>query len=195
VWTDGFFPKGLAIAAGWVDSSLLGAYDAADNNGFARNLSGLPSTDQARMITFFEGELARRGFERADFADTIPIPEIFYAQKIFEPAPCENGEGVSRTGTVTWSGGPARYVHILEPGSANPGAPPNLDTPEGTVWMVDVPWSEDAFTSGISYGETSGALNQRVPDGAAPALVEGATYTLYVQKDINNPLSRCTFTY
>lgn len=195
VWTDGFNPTGLAIAAGWVDSSLLGARPAHENNGFGRDRAGLPSTDQDRMITFFEGELSRRGFVPEDFVGATPIPEIFYEQKIYEPTPCENGEGVAPDGTVSWSGGPARYLHVLETGSANPGVPPNLDEPVGTLWMADVPWTADAFDSGITYGDVEGDMSQRVPVGEAPVLVEGSEYLLYVQKDVNLPITRCTFVY
>jgi hypothetical protein len=195
IWTDGFWPTGLAIAAGWVDSSLLGARPAHDNNGFGRDRSGIPSTDQDRMIAFFEGELSRRGFVRDDFEGATPIPEIFYEQIIYEPSACENGEGVRRDGTIQWSGGPARYLHVLERDATNPGVPPNLDEPEGTLWMIEVPWTAEPFESGLVYGEVTGDVSQRVPTSAPPALVEGREYLLYVQKDVMLPITRCLFTY
>jgi hypothetical protein len=132
---------------------------------------------------------------RDDFASATPIPEIFYEQKIYEPTACENGEGVARDGTMTWSGGAARYVHVLESGSDNPGVPPNLDEPEGTLWMIQVPWTADAFDSGLTYGVIAGDLEQRVPAGEAPPLTEGGEYLLYVQKDQNLPITRCLFVY
>ena len=84
----------------------------------------MPTTDVERMVRFFEGELARRGYTRDDFNDSTPIGGPLYEQSRFEPSECENGEGVSTNGNFSWVGGPARYFYLLEPGSANPGAPP-----------------------------------------------------------------------
>lgn len=196
VWTDTMWPSGLAIAAGWIDSSLLGAYPASENNGFDRSRSGLPSTDPDRMIAFFEGELTRRGYSREDFADFTPIPEPFYRQALFEPEACENGEGVAADGTVTWSGGGARYLYVLEADAENPGAPPNLDKPAGTLWKLDVAPTSGALLPGIAYGSTPEGATQAVPgSGAPPALVDGQTYYLYAQADLLIPITRCLFTY
>jgi len=192
VWTDGFYPSGLAIAAGWIDSSLLGAYPPEENNGFGRDLAGLPSTDQARMVAFFEGELERRGYSREDFADYDPIPAIFYNQQQFEPEACENGEGVARDGTVSWRGGDARYVYVLRPDAANPGSPPNLDTPDGTLWLLEVSSLDAAMPTGLTYPNGPARASQRI---AGADLVEGETYYLYVQADVGAPITRCLFTY
>ena len=54
-------PYSLAMMAGWIDSTAFGAFDPADNNGFAREITGMPSTDPDRMKAYFEGELARQG--------------------------------------------------------------------------------------------------------------------------------------
>ncbi len=192
IWTDGFYSTGLAISAGWIDSSLLGAYDPSENNGFGRTISGIPSTDQERMKAFFEGELTRRGYTPEDFAEVDPIPFPFYLQQIYEPEPCGNGEGIARDGTVTWLGGDARYIYLLEEGSEPPLSPPNLDEPEGTLWLLEVYWDEDPMSSGITYPEGPARAEQRY---AGPELTEGETYYLYVQADVAAPITRCTFTY
>ncbi len=67
-----FTDWGIGFAARAFDSSLLGSYDAADNNGFSRFTAGLPSTDEPRMKRFFEGELSFRGLTVADFANESP---------------------------------------------------------------------------------------------------------------------------
>ena len=192
IWTDGFYPSGLAISAGWINSDPLGAYPPEDNHGFGRSVSGIPSTDQQRMKAFFEGELLRRGYTEADFADFDPIPAIFYNQEIYEPGRCDDGIGVTRDGDVVWGGGDARYIYLLEVGSANPGVPPNRDQPEGTKWLLEVYWNEAAMTSPVSYPAGPARAEQRVVGGD---LVEGTDYYLYVQADVGAPITRCVFTY
>lgn len=195
IWTDDWNPSGLAMGAGWVDSSSLGAFPSTENNGFDRDSTVLPTTDVERMIRFFEGELARRGYSREDFRDATPIGGPIYDQRIFEPNECAHGEGISTDGTLSWVGGAARYFYLLEVGSANPGPPPNLDLPEGTIWRLDV--SHEA--SGINqatYGVSSENTRQGFPqEGSPAALVPGQQYYLYVVRDIGVPLTRCLFTY
>lgn len=196
IWTDSFYPTGLAMGAGWVDSTALGAYPAADNNGFARDESGIPTTDTARMIRFFENELTRRGFTRADFEDTKPFGGPLVDQLNYEPGDCESGEGVDAQGTITWSGGAARYVYVLADGSANPGVPPNLDLPAGTLWRLDVLPDDAPLSSGIRYGESVAPAVQRYPtEGAPEALQSGERYYLYVLADVGVPITRCLFRY
>lgn len=196
IWVDTMYPSGLAMAAGWVDSSALGAYPAEMNHGFSRVQAGLPTTDEARLIRFFEGELARRGYERTDFADMAPFGGPLYTQSLFEPESCENGEGVTRDGSVTWSGGGARYVYVLDTGSANPGVPPNLDLPEGVLWRLDVEHTAEPVRSGIAYGDLSEGTFQGFPkEGSAPELVPGNRYYIYVLADIGIPITRCLFSY
>jgi hypothetical protein len=195
-WIDTFNPGGLALVANWVDSTALGAYDAADNNGFSRDISGLPSTDPERMVKLFEGELARRGFTKADFADATPFGGPLYDQSLYQPSACKAGEGVKSDGQVVWSGGGARYVYVLASGSKNPGVPPNLDQPEGTIWKLDVAHIANPLKSGIAYGSTPEGSAQVVPASGAPApLAAGSTYYLYVLADIGVPITRCLFTY
>ncbi|EYF02278.1 hypothetical protein [Chondromyces apiculatus] len=196
-WMNTFSAYGLAFAGGFIDSSLLGAYPAEENNGFDRATTGLPSTDPARMAAFFANELAYRGQSPEDFAEANPTPEFFYQQSIYEPEACAEGEGMRADGTIAWSGGPARYVYVLESDAANPGVPPNLDLPEGTLWRLDVdPDAAPLAPGSVRYGEISGGAKQGFPAaGAAAPLTPGATYYLYVLADVGFPFTRCLFTY
>jgi hypothetical protein len=197
-FVNSFTDWGLSFGANVFDSSLLGRYPAEENNGFGREISGISSTDQERMKRFFEGELAHRGVDVAEYAALPPQPEIFYRQAIFEPAPCEEGEGVAVDGTVTWRGGRARYLYVLAEGSDNPGNPPNFDKPAGTLWRVDtLPPAVPMKTGEVTYGEIPDGHEQELPvDEAAPAaLVAGDTYVIYAFADIGQPMTRCTFTF
>ena len=193
IWLDGITDSGIAIMAGLADSAVFGAFDAKDNNGFDRLTTALPTTDVPRMEKLFLGEWKRRGFTDADAAKVGDFGGPLVDQRDFVPAACANGEGVDG-GKVTWSGGSARYVYVLEQGSKNPAVPPNLDKPAGTVWFVDVPTAASPVAAGLTYGELSGDLVQRVPAmGKAAALTPGKTYYLYVLKDIAVPVTRCLF--
>ncbi len=195
-WVETFYNAGLALGAGWIDSTAFGAYPAAQNNGFARTTSGFPSTDPERMARFFQNELTHRGLTRESFAGARPFSGPIYDQLVYQPTDCTGSEGVARNGTITWSGGPARYVYVLEAGSANPGVPPNLDIPTGTVWRVDVPWTGEPIASGITYGAVPSGASQTFPRDAAPAsLVDGRRYDLYVLQDVGIPITRCLFQY
>jgi hypothetical protein len=189
-WINTFTPYGLAFAGGFIPSWPLGAYPKEENNGFDRSVTGLPTTDVARMQAFFAAELDHRGLSPSDYADDDPTPAIFYEQHTYTPGPCEAGEGVSADGKVTWTDGGARYLFVLEQGSDNPGVPPNLDLPQGTVWKVAV--RPDAAP--VKSGEVTFGADQVLPaDGAAPALSPGKTYHLYVLADVGIPITRCTF--
>ena len=195
-WMDSFFDTGLALGAGWVDSTVFGAYPAADNNGFARTVSGVPSTDPERMARFFQQELAHRGRTRDSFASTPPFGGPIHDQITFQPSACTGTQGIDADGTIHWSGLPARYVYVLDQGSANPGVPPNMDLPAGTRWRIDVPPTATGVRSGITYGQTPAMATQRFPVSGSPApLVSGTTYYLYVLYDVGFPLTRCTFTF
>lgn len=191
---DTFHDTGLALGAEWIDSTSLGAYDAADNNGFGR--VGIPTTDRERMARFFRNELANRGRTQESFAGAVPFGGPIYTQMTFTPSACTGTDGVSRDGTISWSGGGARYVYVLEAGSANPGVPPNLDTPRGTLWRIDVPFTGSPINSGIRYGVVPPGTSQLVPamNAAPPALQSGRQYYLYVLQDVAIPITRCTFT-
>jgi hypothetical protein len=194
VWLDGVDDDALAMLAGWVDSTAFGAFPAEENNGFDRSVTGLPTTDVARMSAFLGGELARRGRTREDFVETPPFGGVLYDQLFYEPSACTGGEGVGADGVVTWSGGSARYVYVLEQGSMSPGVPPNLDTPDGTVWRLDVAHTAEPLASGVAYGSTPEGASQAWPtSGPAPALVSGRTYYLVALLDVYQPATRCLF--
>ncbi len=196
-WVDTLYNSGLALGAGWLDSSSFGAYPPEQNNGFVRGtVSGFPSTDPDRMARFFQNELAARGLNQASFAGGRPFGGPIYDQLVFQPSECAGNEGVTADGTIRWSGGNARYVFILEAGSANPTVPPNLDLPEGTLWRIDVPHTGTPIASGIRYGQPPTGTTQRFPASGAPAaLVSGHRYYINVQQDVGIPITRCLFTY
>ncbi|MFZ9886958.1 MAG: proteinase inhibitor [Myxococcota bacterium] len=104
-FVDSFYESGLALGAGFIDSASFGAYAPEDNNGFARTLSGFPSTDPPRMKAFFERALADRGYTAEDFADETPFGGPLYTQSIYEPSACTRGEGVTAEGDLVWTGG------------------------------------------------------------------------------------------
>jgi hypothetical protein len=92
--------------------------------------------------------------------------------------------------------GQARYLYVLAAGAKNPGVPPNLDQPEGTIWKLDVSPKASPLKSGIAYGSTPAGSAQAVPASGAPAaLVSGNQYYLYALADIGVPITRCLFTY
>ena len=194
LWLDHLSNGGLALLAGLADSSVLGAYPAEQNHGFARVDTGLPTTDPERMQRFLLAEWMRRGLTPEDAAQIPPFGGPIYAQRVFEPEACAGSQGVDAQGSVKWGNGAARYVYILAAGSENPGVPPNLDLPEGTIWRLDVPSNGSAVASGVRYGEAPVGTTQRFPaEGAPAALVSGETYYLYVLADIGLPLTRCLF--
>jgi hypothetical protein len=195
IWTDSLTDAGAAMMAGWIDSTAFGRFEPADNNGFDRATTGVATTDVARMLAFWEADLARRGFTREDFAENAPFGGPLYDQLTYEPSACASGEGIDAEGVVTWSGGDARYIYVLTPDSDNPGVPPNLDLPVDTLWRLDVDWTAPALTSGITYGSTPEGSAQAFPEsGAPPDLVPGDVYYLYVLADIYQPVTRCLFT-
>lgn len=201
-WMDSFSEYGLAFAGGFIPSWPLGAYPKEENNGFIRDMpdahaTGLPSTDPDRMAAFFKAELEHRGKTVDEYKGSLPTPEFFYEQAIYQPTACEAGVGVDAAGAVTWKGGDARYVYVLEAGSKNPGTPPNLDLPTGTVWKVDVRPDQTPVKSGaVTFGEVPGGADQAFPKGGAPpALTPGKTYYLVTLTDVGIPSTRCLFDY
>lgn len=190
---DTFYDTGLALGAEWIDSTALGAYPASENNGFTR--VGMPTTDRERMARFFRNELANRGRTQASFADATPFGGPIYTQMTYRPTACTGGEGVGANGTITWAGGAARYVYVLEASASNPGVPPNMDLPTGTIWRVDVPFTGTPINSGIRFGTLPEGTTQRFPAMGAPAALQsGRQYYLYVLQDVAIPITRCLFT-
>jgi hypothetical protein len=115
-------------------------------------------------------------------------------QATFEPRACAGSIGVKADGTIRFTGS-ARYLYLLESGSANPGVPPNLDTPEGTIWRVDVAESAPALRGAVTYGRIPVGAAQRVPANGPPrALTVGEQVYLYTLADVGLPLTRCIAT-
>jgi hypothetical protein len=196
IWTDTLSDSGLALFTGLADSSALGAYPASDNHGFDRSVTGVPSDDTTRMQKFFLAELARRGITEEQAKQVPPFGGPVYALLHSTPQPCNESQGIDPDGTVNWTGGAARYVYVLEADAANPGVPPNLDLPEGTLWRLDVLASADAVASGLRYGTTPPGSFQAYPEtSTAPKLVHGKTYHLVALWDMGLAPTNCLFTY
>lgn len=199
---NGFHGRGLAMGAGWINTVGFGAYAAQQNNGFHRADPAHPqrgifvTTDPARMEAFFRAEAQARGLKAEDFANEKYAAGPLDTQREYVPDACERGEGVDANGTVTWAGGDARYVYVLEAGSDNPTVPPNLDLPEGTLWRIDVPFTGAPVASGaVTYGTVPAGFAQKYPQEGAPTpLVKGRQYYLYALQDIIVPVTRCLFT-
>jgi len=195
IWIDGVDNDGLAMLAGWIDSTAFGAFDPEDNNNFDRSLTGLGTTDPLRMTSFLEGELGRRGLSPDDFAASEAFGGPLADQLTYVPEACPDGIGISRGDIVSWAGGGARYVYVLETWSDNPGVPPNLDLPFGTHWRLDVHPDADPISSGLRYGATpEGSVQAWPPQGGADMLISGRDYYLYVLRDVYQPITRCIFT-
>ena len=95
---------------------------------------------------------------------------------------------------VRWTGGPARYLYVLEADAMSPGVPPNLDLPEGTLWRVDVAPTAEPVPSGVRYGDTpAGAQVVWPASGEAPPLTSGRSYYLAALLDVYLPATRCVF--
>lgn len=197
-----FHDRGLAMGAGWIPTVGFGTYPAEDNNGFARNSaenpdwSAFPTTDQDRMRAFFEGELEHRGLTPEDFEGDVYGAGPLDAQLYYEPERCSADEGIDADGVIRWAPGRARFVYVLEAGSLSPTVPPNLDTPEGTLWRIDLdPEGNPISSETVVYGQVPPGMTQAWPlEGAPEPLVDGKDYYLYVTADVMFPISRCVFT-
>ncbi|HEX5661826.1 MAG TPA: hypothetical protein VFX59_31760, partial [Polyangiales bacterium] len=137
LWLDSLSDTGLALFAGLADSSVLGAYPPAENYGFNREITGIPSDDSARMQKFMLAELTRRGISEDEARAVPPFGGPIYANRVAVPTECGPGEGVAPDGRIVWNAAAARYVYVMRADSENPGVPPNLDLPEGTLFRLD----------------------------------------------------------
>lgn len=197
LWIDSLSSAGLALFAGFADSSVLGAYAPADNFGFDRAQTGIPTTDTARMRAFVLGELSRRGLDEAWARGVPPFGGPIYANSVKPPELCGAGQGVEPDGRVRFDGSQARYVYVLAEGSKNPGVPPNLDLPQGTLFRLDVLASAPPLESGaVRFGETPDGSFQAYPEAtpAAP-LNAGTRYQLVVLQDVGLPAVNCIFEF
>lgn len=194
IWFDTLEDDGLAMMAGLSKSDTFGAFDANDNNGFDRSITGVPTTDIERMQRILVAEYLRRGKTLNDAANVPEFGGPFVGQRDYVPTRCTPSEGI-RDGKLIWGGGPARYVYVLKAGSPNPGVPPNRDLPVGTMWRVDVPPTADPVPTGLTYGSVAAPLVQKFPRNqlAPEVLQSGETYLLYVLADVGIPIARCLF--
>lgn len=194
LWIDTVSDEALAMLGGLTDSAAFGFLPAAQNNGFDRSETGLPTTDTTRLRAFVARELERRGLT-VDEARALPPFAPFFRELIeFEPEACEEGVGLDAEGVLHWNGGNARYVYVLEADAQAPGVPPNFDLPEGTLWSIAVSPEATSIACETSYGAVPEGAAQRVPaEGAAPTLESGSTYFLVVLRDVAQPITRCLF--
>ncbi len=196
IWTDSISDTGVALFAGRADSSVLGAYPPIENHGFDRQVTGIPTTDSGRMQAFFDAELKRRGLSPEEVGKIPPFGGPIYDNLFSKPTICSQSEGVDAQGKVRWMSGSVRYVYILTKEAKNPGVPPNLDRPEGTLWRLNVPPSQPGILGPVDYGKVPPGAVQAFPETSAPApLVDGETYHLFTFIDVGLPGSHCLFTY
>jgi len=198
-----FNDRGIAMGAGWISTVGFGSYPPESNNGFWRSnpddphLSAIPTTDPDRMVAFFENEAIFRQLNKADYYNQSYGAGPLDAQRLYQPPACSDQEGIDASGLIRWLPGRARYVYVLEKGSESPTVPPNLDTPEGTLWRVDLPMDGVPVSSStITYGQVPDGMIQSFPLEDSPTpLVVGQQYYLYVAADVLYPISRCVFTF
>ena len=198
LWVNTMSDTAVAMFAGYIDSSSLGAFMPEENNGFDRIQSAMPTTDVQRMLAFFQAEFDRRNIDPAWAENVRPIGGPLVTQRDYQPEACATGIGVNREGVINWgSEQGVRYLYILEEDANNPGIPPNFDLPEKTLWRIDIPSDQDPLASGtVRYGEKPSQSIQVFPETQAPqALEEGQQYYLYVMRDVAIPVERCVFTY
>ena len=143
------------------------------------------------------GKGTRPRISEADARKVEPFGGPIYRNKTYVPVACKENEGMNELGQIFWDPkNTARYIYVLEAGSANPGVTPNLDLPEGTIWRLDTLATEKPLTPGVRYGETPPGTFQSFPaTGRAPALTPGKTYFLYAAFDIGLRVAGCLFTY
>ncbi len=198
-WVSAMTDRGLMMAAGIVNTDVLGAFEPGDNHGFDRYTTVFPTTDVARFQKFFRDELAHRGVPPSELEDVEPLGGPLTENSIDVTEPCAKDTGVDASGTVHWRGGPIRYAWIMEADAANPGIPPNLDLPNGTLWYASVHHEADALTTGqLAYSATPSGATQMYPAaGESPQqLTPQTNYKLFLLRDHGvYLLENCSFTY
>jgi len=78
-------------------------------------------------------EMERRGTTEEEAKAVPPFGGPIYANNKAKPTRCTAEQGIDPDGVVHFPDD-ARYVYMMEAGTKNPGVPPNLDLPEGTLW-------------------------------------------------------------
>lgn len=193
IWLDSLSDTGLALFSGYGNSSTLGAFPAEDNFGFDRSYTGIPSTDGERMRALMLREMERRGISVEEAKAVPPFGGPIYANSIAKPTRCTAAEGVDSDGVVHFPDD-ARYVYVLKNNTKNPGVPPNLDLPDGTLWRLDVLPNAEALREGFRYGETPPGSYQHTPAASpAPRLYFATTYHFVVIKYVGLTAVNCTF--
>lgn len=195
IWLDTLSDTGLALFVGLADSSALGAYPAADNFGFDRERTGVPTTDTARMQAFLRAEMERRGLSEEEARAVPPFGGPIYQNRVMKPVQCA-GQGVDAMGRVQLADAQARYIYVMDENADNPGVPPNQDLPSGTHWRIDVLASAAPLKGTIAYGTTpEGSFQVQPASQSAPELEPGKRYKLYALRDVGVPVINCTFTF
>jgi hypothetical protein len=200
VWTDMLSMTAVVMAAGLADDhKYLGYLPPETNFGFDRELTMFATTDIPRMQAYFMAEFERRGGTDADI-ETAREQFRQINNTLFTPAvECGPGEGLDAEGRLVWKGGSVRQVYIQEVGSENPGAPPNMDRPEGTLWALYADEGQPNFESGtIIPGVIPAGGVQRTPedDTVAPVFEDGKKYRLFVTPDLLVGMNaNCNFTF
>jgi hypothetical protein len=198
IWPDQLSDRGIAILSGDVPSASAGVFPPAENFGFNRSQTGIPTTDPGRMEDFFKKELARRQVTQEDIQHFANFGgPVMQRARDQVPTLCTENQGINAIDQVLWTGGPARYVYILPALAPNPLVPPDSDTPDDTLWRLNVDHQAAAIESGIALGETPSGTYQAIPQdpNRRPQLTPGVVYRLYVLKDVLQPLTNCFFEY
>ena len=199
-WIDTLTMTGIIMAAGFADEhKYLGYLPPEINHGFDREITLFATTDIPRMRAFFSAEFERREGTEEDVTTARQTFIQINGGLFMEPTECGVGEGMDENGNLIWKGGNARQVYIQEIGSNNPGSPPNLDKPEGTVWATYANLESEGLISGtIAPGVIIDGARQAVPEEAneTATFEDGKKYRLFTTPDfLRIPLSNCTFTF
>ncbi len=197
IWTDQLSNRGVALLSGKMPSDVLGFFKEEENFGFNRQHTAIPTTDVARMKNFFLNELKRRNVTDEQIKNFAPLGGTFFDNvKSQNPTLCGADQGISSDGIIQWTGGAARYIYILKALAANPLIPPSGDTPDGTIWRLNVHHNANALSSGLLYGSFPEGTYQRIPENnRLPELKSGTVYRLYVLKDVLFPITNCFFEF
>ena len=188
VWTDTISNARLFLLSGEIEGHReFGAYEPSENHGASSFDVMIPSSDPQRLRAFFLSEFERRGGTQDDKDHAQEQVTTFFGRKKVAPRDCiDPFEGLI-DGKLTWnSERGARQIYVQELGSEAPGFPPNLDKPEGTVWAIRVPYTEDAIAPGtVTLGELPvGAVQLEPQDGSVPVFESGNQYRIYITPDV-----------
>ena len=128
----------------------LGAHAAMDNNGFDRSRTGSSNHRRRTHDPILRGRISQAWRDSEEFEGKQPLAAPSQRKQRLSPRHVPQGIGIDATNKISWSGGTARYIYVLEAGAANPGVPPNLDRPDGTIWKIDVEPTAAALKLGYS---------------------------------------------